>query len=179
MQLPFGSHRATLQSCCLLVQWIAQVSPPWPLSESHTAPGHSFPRPLIYVWASSLQNASGTCGSQGLALKKSDPTKKLAPQKLTNRWEAFRAPRLPQLIPWVVSQREGTQLPSVAGKWLQCHFPQMSERAGGSKTPWYISQVFPWYFAVLTWGLFFLSTLTREKTECLWVLLKVVDSRFF
>uniref|UniRef100_A0A4W2CJR6 Transcription initiation factor TFIID subunit 12 n=1 Tax=Bos indicus x Bos taurus TaxID=30522 RepID=A0A4W2CJR6_BOBOX len=29
------------------------------------------------------ENASGTCGSQGLALKKSDPTKKLAPQKLT------------------------------------------------------------------------------------------------
>uniref|UniRef100_A0A8C2NAJ4 Transcription initiation factor TFIID subunit 12 n=2 Tax=Capra hircus TaxID=9925 RepID=A0A8C2NAJ4_CAPHI len=35
--------------------------------------------------ALSIRNASGTCGSQGLALKKSDPTKKLAPQKLTNR----------------------------------------------------------------------------------------------
>ena len=28
---------------------------------------------------------SGTCGSQDLALKKSGPTKKLAPQKLTDR----------------------------------------------------------------------------------------------
>lgn len=36
---------------------------------------------------SSLQSASGTCGSQDLALRKSDPTKKLAPQKLTNRSE--------------------------------------------------------------------------------------------
>lgn len=32
-----------------------------------------------------FQSVSGTCGSQALALKKSDPTKKPALQKLTNR----------------------------------------------------------------------------------------------